>query len=244
MQKRRQAPAIVAVMLFLAGQPVLAADLMAAAEGPFFAGEQLFREDKPAEAAKLLEVAVLDPGADEKAWLYLGACYEMLGRYDEAVTVLRKGSLSSVRYKPLFFYNMGNAFVLQGKNAFAEEMYDQALAANANFAQAYLNRGNVRLSLRNYEGASSDYSAYLALDPQSSQRSNIEEIVKRLGANIQAEQQALAQAEAQRLQAEQAKKLLLDQVQASLKASAEETTSLSAGSGQVQGYGDSLELDQ
>jgi len=59
-----------------------------------------------------------------------------------------------------------------------------------------------------------------------------------------AAQKAAAEAEAQRLAAEEAKKALLDQVGASLKASAEDTTSLSAGSGNVQGYDDSLELDQ
>lgn len=216
----------------------------ASSAGPFADGEKLFREDKPAEAAAYLEKAIADPGVDERAYLYLAACYEELGRFDEAVAVLRKGLPQAARFKHLFYYDMGNAFVLQNKNSFAEEMYGQAIAANANYAPAYLNRANVRIILKKLEGASSDYNAYLGLEPQARQRGAIEELLKRLGSELAARREAEAAQEAQRLAAEQARQALLDSVAASLKASAEETTSLSAGSGQVQGYGDDLELDQ
>lgn len=221
-----------------------AGGVAASSSGPFADGEKLFREDKPAEAAAYLEKAIADPGVDERAYLYLAACYEELGRFDEAVAVLRKGLPQAARFKHLFYYDMGNAFVLQNKNSFAEEMYGQAIAANANYAPAYLNRANVRIILKKLEGASSDYNAYLGLEPQARQRGAIEELLKRLGSELTARREAEAAQEAQRLAAEQARQALLDSVAASLKASAEETTSLSAGSGQVQGYGDDLELDQ
>lgn len=258
--KMRIVPSLVSVLALVLGSMALSPSPLAAqdagvassdapsvapgAAAAFASGERLFREDKPADAAAALETAVALPGVDERAWLYLAACYEELGKYDVAVSTLRKGTPNAQRYKHLFYYNMGNAFVLQGKNAFAEDMYGQAIAANANFAQAYLNRANVRITLKELDGASADYSAYLALDPASSQRPAIEDILKRLGAAAAAQAQAQAAAEAQREAEEAAKKALLDQVQASLKASAEETTSLSTGSGQVQGYGDNLELDQ
>lgn len=216
----------------------------ASAEGSFQEGERLFRENKPAEAAASLEKAVLETGADERAWLYLAASYEEQKRYDEALSVLRKGLSQALRYRHLFYFDMGNLFALQGKNSFADEMYGEAIKANEGYAFSYLNRANVRMALKNYEGASSDYRLYLDRDPGSSQKASIERLLSLLGADIASAQKAAAEAEAQRLAAEEAKKALLDQVQASLKASAEETTSLSAGSGEVQGYGDSLELDQ
>ncbi len=212
--------------------------------GDFAEGERLFREDKPKDAALVLERAVTQAGTDERAWLYLAACYEELGRYDEAVNVLRKGSGQSLRFKHLFLYNMANAFVLQGKNSFAEEMYGQALAANPSYAPALLNRANVRIILKDYPGASSDYGSYLNLEPASPQRPAIEALLARLNADLQA-QAAQAQAEEEaRKAAEAARQALLASVTASLKAAAEETTSLSAGSGAVQGYGDELVLDQ
>ena len=180
---------------------------------------------------------------DERAWLYLAASYEQQKRYDEALGVLRKGLPKASRYRHLFYFDMGNLFALQGKNAFAEEMYGEAIKAEEGYASAYLNRANVRMALKNYEGASADYRLYLAREPGSSQRSSIERLLDLLGADLATAQKAAAEAEAQRLAAEEAKKALLDQVGASLKASAEETTSLSAGSGDVQGYEDSLELE-
>jgi tetratricopeptide (TPR) repeat protein len=234
---------VAAAIMAFAPLPAIA-DTQQAAGAFFSEGERLFREDKPKDAAALLEKAVADPSVDERAWLYLAACYEELGRYDDAVAALRKGLGQAARYKHLFLYDMGNAYVLQGKNSFAEEMYGQSISANGNYAPAYLNRANVRIILKDYTGARDDYGAYLALEPQSPQRANIEELLKRLGADLAAQEAAAAQAAAAQAAAAKARQDLLDSVQASLKASAEETTSLSAGSGQVQGYGDDLNLDQ
>jgi Tfp pilus assembly protein PilF len=222
----------------------LAADGAAQGGSLFSQGESLFRENKPRDAAAILERAVLEPQVDERAWLYLAACYEELGRYDDAVNVLRKGSAQAVRYRHLFYYNLGNQFVLLGKNSFAEEMYGQALAANASYAPAYLNRANVRIILQNYPGASQDYTTYLTLEPSTPQRANIEALLARLQGDLAAAAAAAAAAEAARLAEEAAKQALLSQVQADLMASAEDATSLSSGTGQVQGYGDDLTLDQ
>lgn len=209
----------------------------------FNQGESLFREDKPKDAASVLERAILEPQADERAWLYLAACYEKLGRYDDAVSVLRKGSAQATRYRHLFFYNMGNEFVLLGKNSFAEEMYGQALSANSGFAPAYLNRANVRINLQNYAGASQDYVSYLTLAPDTPQRANIEALLDRLKGDLAVAEAQAAAAAAAAVAAEAAKQALLSQVQADLMASAEEATSLSAGAGQVQGYDDELDLE-
>ncbi|MBL8966135.1 MAG: hypothetical protein JNG85_03940, partial [Spirochaetaceae bacterium] len=161
----------------------------------------------------------------------------------EAVNVLRKGLPRASRYRHLYYYNMGNAFVLQGKNSFAAEMFGEAISIDAQYAPAYLNRANARLALRQYREASEDYGRYLVLDPATTQRTAIEELLRRLGASLAEEDRLKAEAAAQALAAEAARQALLTQVSASLKAAAEETTNLSAGSGQVQGYGDTLELN-
>lgn len=215
-----------------------------AAVGSFDEGERLFREDKPAEAAPVLEKAILDPGTDERAWLYLALSYQQLGRLDEAATALRKGLGQAVRFKSLFYYDLGNIFALQGKNAFAADMFTQAVDIDGAYAPAFLNRANARLSIKDYPGAGSDYRRYLELEPSSGQRANIEELLKRLDRGIAEAERVAAEAEAKRQAEESARKELIDRMSASLKAAADETTSISAGAGNVQGYGDEIKIDE
>ena len=214
------------------------------AAGSFDEGERLFRENKPAEAAPLLEKSILEPGTDERAWLYLALSYQQLGRLDEAAAVLRKGLGRSDRYKSLFYYDLGNIFALQGKNSFATEMFTQAVAIDGAFASAYLNRANARLAMKEYGDARDDYRRFLELEPGNTQRGNIEEMLRRLDGGIAETDRALAEAEAKRQAAETARKDLLNRMSASLKAAADETTSISAGAGDVQGYGDEIKLDE
>jgi tetratricopeptide (TPR) repeat protein len=220
------------------------ASLGPAFAGSFEEGERLFREDKPGEAAPLLEKAILDPGADERAWLYLAASYIQLGRLDDASAVLRKGLGQSLRFKALFYYDLGNVFVLQGKNSFAIDMFSQAAEIDGAYAPLFLNRANARIAVKDYAGAGADYRRYLELEPGSAQRGNIEEILKRLDRGIAEVERVAAEAEAKKQAEESARKELLDRMSASLKAAADETTSISAGAGDVQGYGDEIKLDE
>lgn len=212
--------------------------------GSFDKGEALFREDRPKDAIPLLEKAVLEPGVDERAFLYLALCYQELGRYDDAVAVLRKGLSQALRFKALFYFDLANVFVLQDKNTFAVDVYSQAIGADAGYAPAYLNRANARMAIKDYQDAASDYRQYLQLAPNDPQTPQIEELLKRLDAGIAAAKAAEAAAEAKKLAEEAAKKALVDQVSASLKASADQTTSLSAGTGAVQGYTNDLQIEQ
>jgi len=212
--------------------------------GTFDKGEELFRENRPQAAIPLLEQAVTEPGVDERAYLYLALSYQQLGRYDDAVAALRKGLTQAQRFKALFYFDLANVFVLQGKNTFAVDMYGQAIDTDGTYAPAYLNRANARLSIKDYQNAAVDYRRFLELAPNDPQRPQIEELLKRLGAGIAAAQEAAAAAEAKKLADEAAKKALVDQVSASLKASADNTTSLSAGAGDVQGYNNDLQIEQ
>ena len=216
----------------------------AAAASSFDDGERLFRDNKPAEALPFFEKAILEPGADERSWLYLALSYQQLGRLDEASATLRKGLPQATRFKSFFYFDLGNVFVLQNKNSFAVDMFSQAIGLDGAYAPVFLNRANARLAVKDYGGAKDDYRRYLDLEPGSAQRASIEELIRRLDAGIADTERAAVAAEAKKQAEEEARKDLLDKMAASLKAAADETTSLSAGAGDVQGYGDELKLDE
>jgi len=221
----------------------VAASVPVATPASLSEGEKLFRENRPKEAAAALEKAVLTPGVDERAWLYLAASYEEEKRYSDAISALRKGLPQAIKYRHLFYFDMGNLFALQGKSSFAEEMYGKAIAENGDYAYAYLNRANARMALKNYEGAGGDYRLYLEKDPDSPQREAIEKMLSLMQNDIAAAQAAAAAAAAQAKADEEAKAALLAQVEASLKEAAEQTQSLSAGPGEAQSYDDEPELE-
>lgn len=234
-RSRFVAALLLAALLLLAGR---------AQAQSLAAGEDLFRRNRPQEAIPYLEKAILEPGVDERAWLYLGYSLRQVGRLDEAIAVFRKGLAASTSTKPLYYYNMGSVYIAAGKNAFAEETLGQAIDLDPAYANAYLNRANSRLAQAKYKDAASDYRRYLELEPAAPQRGLIEELLGKLGAAL-AEEDRRVQAETARVQAEEeARKALLDSIAASLRAAAEETTSLSAGSGSLQGYAEELELDE
>jgi tetratricopeptide (TPR) repeat protein len=217
--------------------------LMLWASGEAFAeGQRLLRDNKPKEAAAYLEKALKEGSPNEEAFLDLGMAYTQLERYDDSVAILKKGLLYSTQYKYLFYFNMGNAFYNQSKFTFAEEMYASAIEASSSYAEAYLNRANARMKLKNYHGAVGDYQFYLGLEPNSPQREKIERLIALVTASVEAEEKRAAEDEARRLAEEKRRKDLLDEVANSLKQSADETKSLSAGSEKVQGYDDDFQL--
>jgi Tfp pilus assembly protein PilF len=241
----RQAPFLALALLAASlSAPIAAYAAGSSAAGSFDEGEKLFRENKPEAAAAALEKAILEPSVDERAWLYLALSYQQLGKLDQASATLRKGLPQAQRFKSLFYYDLGNVFVLQGKNSFAVDMFGQAIGLDDGYSSAYLNRANARVAVKDYAAARDDYKKYLELEPSSSQRANIEALIAKLDAGIEEVAKQAAAEEAKRQAEEAARKDLLDKMAASLKAAADETTSISAGAGQVQGYGDELKLDE
>jgi tetratricopeptide (TPR) repeat protein len=221
----------------------------AASPQPSFASDvaeravKLFMENKPLEAAPVLELASREAGADEKIILYLGIAYQQLGRWDDAIAAFRRGLATSAASRHQFLFNIANSFFAQGRNSFALEYYDQALAVRSDFAPAYLNRANARMRLGDHGGAVADYSLYLSLDPASAQAVEIRRLLDLLGTKVAAADRQKADDEARRLAEEQARRAMLDEVARSLLEAAEATTNLSAGSGDVQGYDADLSLD-
>lgn len=206
-------------------------------------GTRLFMENRPQEAIPVLEMAVREAGVDEKIHLYLGVAYQQLERWDDAIAAFRRGLAVSVQYRHLFLFNIANSFFSQGRNAFALESFDQAIAARSDYAPAYLNRANARMKASNYDGAIADYSLFLSLDPGSVQGNEIRRLIDLLGMKAVAEERRKAEEAARILAEEQTRQALLDSVARSLRETAESTTNLSAGSGGVQAYDDDFALD-
>jgi len=206
-------------------------------------GIRLFMENKPSEAAPVLELAAREAGADERLYLYLGIALQQQGKWDDAIAAFRKGLAQSSAYRHQYLFNIANSFYAQGRSSFALEFYDQAIAAKSDYASAYLNRANAKMRLGDHPGAVSDYSTYLGLEPSSPQAAEIRRLVALLGAKAAETERLAAEAEARKLAEERARQALLDEVARTLLEAAETTTNLSAGSGDVQGYESDLSLD-
>lgn len=212
--------------------------------GPQEEGERLFLENRPKEALPLLEAGLRLAPESEKLWLYLGMAYQQVGKQEDAISTLRKGLQKSGQYRHLFLFNIGNCYMATGRSAFAEATYSEAIAIDPSFAPAYLNRANARVNLGRIMDAAGDYRLYLSLDPASPQRREIERFLSLAESMAAAEEARLAAEQAALLAAQQAQQALLLAIQQSLQAAAGDTTSLSAGQGQAQGYDETLDIQE
>ena len=163
---------------YLAGSPHIAPqEPVVGGPSAFEKGEVLFVQEKLQDARPLLEIALNEDPSNEKIYLYLGIIYQQLGYPQKAIDILKRGLKAATSYKDLFYYNMGNDFFSRKEYALAEEMYNDALSANKNLGQGYLNRANARLQLQNFNGAAADYVVFLQLFPQDPQRPDIEKMI-------------------------------------------------------------------
>ena len=233
---------LVLILLLAAGQLAGAATL-------FERGEELFMENKPQEAAVLLENALSQEPENEKIYLYLGYIYEQLDQHEDAVGILRRGIQVADQQLATMYFNLGNNLRALDRHEEAEEMYTAAAQAESSFARAYLNRANLRVTREKFQEAIDDYTVYLNLEPASPQRGEIERLIALL--EEKAEEEAIRRAEAERQrrleeerrkaeeerkrrEAEERRKSLLDSVLNSLDSASEETENLSGGSEDIQ----------
>ncbi len=199
-------------------------------------GEKLFLENRPREAQPLLEQALNEDPNNERLYLYLGIVYEQLGSLDKSIQVMRRGLNVARGVKDLLYFNLGNDLFRQKEYTLAEQMYGNALEANASLEAAYLNRANARLQLESYAAARIDYIEYLRIDPATPQREAIEKLIALLGGMLD---------EAERLKQEELarQKALLNEVLNSLQNASEDTRNLSAGSEDIQEQYDEVDIE-
>jgi tetratricopeptide (TPR) repeat protein len=182
--------------------------------------EELYASNKPAEARPLLEEAINEDSTDPTLYLYLGITNYQLSDNEKAIAVFKRGLSIAKDNKAVFFYNIGNCYFQEGQFTFAEEMYTSAIAANSSYALAFRNRANSRMDLENYDGAASDYTIYLQIDPQAPERPEIEAIL----AALRKMQDAIAQ---KKKDEEARQKALMNEVLNSLNNASEDTKNLS-----------------
>jgi tetratricopeptide (TPR) repeat protein len=199
--------------------------------------EELYMQNKPMEAKPLMEAALNEDPSNEKVYLYLGIIYQQLGDKDNAIAVLQRGLQISTTLKDQFYYNLGCNFESKGENVFAEEMYGDAILANRTFADPYLNRANIRVELEKFDGALSDYSLYLQLKPQDSQRPQIEAVMKILSNILQAQIDQKKEEEARQ-------KALMNDVMNSLSNASEGSKNLSVQALQFKNQTENVDIKE
>jgi tetratricopeptide (TPR) repeat protein len=217
-----------ALVLLLAGASAFGAS-------QFFArGEQLFVQDKPREAQPLLESALTDDPSNEKTYLYLGIIYQQLGDIQKSIDILKRGVDVATGYKDLFYFNIGNDFYSRKEYAPAEEMYTNALTANTQLSEGYINRANDRMQLQNLTGALADYTVFLQLKPQDPRRPDIEKLMSLI-------RQAQDDAEKARLAEKARQEALMNDALKGLNNAGDATKNLSVDS--IKGQTDPVNVD-
>jgi len=209
----------------------------------FSKGEELFMQNKPAQAAVFLENAVADDPAHAAAWLYLGIAYEQLDRLDEAIAAYRRILPMAGNFSANIANNLGNVYFHKGNTELAEQYYTQAIGFDSVYSRAYLGRANTRIKAGKLQNAVTDYEHYLTLEPRSSQRARIEQLVTLLRAEFAAEERRRIMAEEEERRLVEERQRILEAVSASLHSAADYSQGISSGAENVEGYEGEFELD-
>jgi len=209
----------------------------------FARGEELFMQNKPAEARSSLENAVAEDPANVKAFLYLGIVYEQLNMTDEAIAVYRRVLDRAGNFTANVANNLGNAYFKKDNITESEALYTRALEADRMYPSAYLGRANARIKRGLLREAVTDYEQYLLLYPHCPQRQAIVNLIALLKSEFaEAERQRILSEERARAEAEQRQRLL-DEIANSLNAAAAASQGLSSGVENVEGYAGEFELE-
>jgi tetratricopeptide (TPR) repeat protein len=209
----------------------------------FSKGEELFMQNKPADAVIFLESSISDDPSNVNAYLYLGIVYEQLDKMDEAIAIYRQILPMAGNLSATVACNLGNIYFRKDNTEMAEQYYSQAITRDSFYSRAFLGRANTRLKAGNPRDAVSDYERYLTLEPRSVQRTRIEQVISLIRGEFAAEERRrILAAEEERVRVEERQRLL-DEVSASLQSAADSSLGISSGAETVEGYQIEFELD-
>ena len=157
-------------------------------------GEKALSQNKNDQARTFLEAALAQGPATERLYLDLGLVYQKLGMKQLAVFTLQTGANLGGELSYLLWYNLGLVDFSQQQWNSADEAYSKSLELKPGFAEAYLNRANVRLEMKNWQGALTDFQTYQKLAPSNPQKQTIDQVIALLTqAQIDHEAQILAE---------------------------------------------------
>jgi len=209
----------------------------------FAKGEELLMKNQPAQAENFLIRAISDDPANPVAYIYLGLVYEQIGKTEDAISIYRRILPSAGNFSANVANNLGNVYFQKGNIDTAEQYYTQAIGFDSSYSNAYLGRANSRIKIGNLKNAISDYEQYLKLDPYSSQRGKIEQLINLIKTEAAAAEmkRLMAEEEARRLAEERQR--LLDSVSASLQSVVDSSKGISSGTESVENYDGEFELE-
>ena len=114
-------------------------------------------------AYHFMEVTRLDP-VRAGAYINLGAVYNRMEKYDDAITALRRGiQIDSNRAEG--YYNLGVVYKQKGQLDMALSAYREATRINPRMADAHYNIGNIYLEKEQFGIAIGHYRQALELRP-------------------------------------------------------------------------------
>ncbi len=117
----------------------------------------------PDAATHFQKVAMLDPRKGT-ALINVGAIYNRMGDFQQAVIALRKG-LSKEKKSSEGYYNLGIAHKGLNQLSMAVSAYREALRLDPEMAEAYQNLANVYLEMGNHAAAIANYQRALQIRP-------------------------------------------------------------------------------
>jgi tetratricopeptide (TPR) repeat protein len=206
-------------------------------------GEDLLMRNQPAQAEEFFIRAIAEDTANPVSYLYLGIVYEQLGRIEEAISIYRRILPSAGKFSANVANNIGNVYFKRENIDLAEQYYTQAISFDMGYPNAYLGRANTRIKTGNLQNAVLDYEQYLRLDPRSSQRNNIEQLVSLIKTETAAAEMRKLMAEEEERRIAEEKQRLLDSVSASLQSVVDSSKSISSGAEDVENYDGEFVLD-
>ena len=209
----------------------------------FSRGEELIMRNQPEQALDFLVRAMAEDPSNPITYLYLGLAYEQLGRVDEAIAVYRRVLPTAGVLSANVANNLGNIYLKRRNTYMAEQYFTQALGFNSVFSSAYLGRANTRIAAGHLQNAVTDYEQYLSLEPRSTQREMIEQMIDLIRTEFANEEmrRIIAEEEARRIAEE--RQMLLESVSASLQSAAGTGQGLSFGTDGFELFEGVFELD-
>jgi Flp pilus assembly protein TadD len=138
--------------------------------------------NQPQDAAADLEQAVHFDSGYPVAYIALGAAYNMLSRFDDALRAIDRGlALSPMSWQA--YFEMGKAYVGKGDFANAVKQLDKAQdLAPPKFALVHLVKAHALLGVKDYTDAMSELQAYLNRDPSGPKSEQARQTLERLRA--------------------------------------------------------------
>ena len=130
------------------------------------------------DEARALELLSLIIERDERyvpAYVLQSTIYETRGDWAAAEQALRAAE-EKAPPSPVVSFNLGNIHFKKGEYGKAVEKYTRSIQINTSFNEAYINRANAHMKLKEYPDALRDYEKFLSLPGK--EYTNVRELVK------------------------------------------------------------------